>query len=428
MAGASALIEKTDWTPLAGKTVVIWPDNDAVGLKMVERVRPVLEGIGCTVKVVQIPETKPLKWDADDAIKEGEDVNAIIQAAQSFTEATTPDFKFNITFFKDIQTEHHKSWIIRDIFGANELSVVYGAPGCGKSVLIGDAAAHVASGRRWFGKRVKQTGVIYVAAERHNLVKRRFAAWRKFHGVSDPPLVVLDGMFNLASDPLHADEIVKILRFAERTTGHQFGWIIVDTKAQVMGGSDENASKDVAILNNNLARLQATGAHVTVIDHTPQSDPKRMKGNGGLAGAADGSFLVEKKGDLRVMSVGSKSPNDGPDDIEIKFNLKSVLLGSYVNDDGETEDTNAPVVMPASGDDMDFNSAEPAKPKRLGANQQKVMEAVQAASNQGDKLGFTRLQMMTGIEKGALGGVLRKLVAEGLLIEVDGPTRVWVLA
>jgi putative DNA primase/helicase len=31
MQGAHAPIEKTDWSPLAGKTVIIWPDNDAAG-------------------------------------------------------------------------------------------------------------------------------------------------------------------------------------------------------------------------------------------------------------------------------------------------------------------------------------------------------------------------------------------------------------
>jgi hypothetical protein len=30
-AGRHAPIEKTDWSPLAGKTVIIWPDNDAAG-------------------------------------------------------------------------------------------------------------------------------------------------------------------------------------------------------------------------------------------------------------------------------------------------------------------------------------------------------------------------------------------------------------
>ncbi|WP_320109858.1 hypothetical protein [Wolbachia endosymbiont (group A) of Icerya purchasi] len=36
MSGANAPIEKTDWTPLKGKHIIIWPDNDAPGKKYAE--------------------------------------------------------------------------------------------------------------------------------------------------------------------------------------------------------------------------------------------------------------------------------------------------------------------------------------------------------------------------------------------------------
>lgn len=323
-----------------------------------------------------------------------------------------PRFRFNLTFFDDIGEEHHKGWLIRDLFGDNELSVVYGAPGSGKSVLMGDAACHVAAGLAWFGRRTQQCAILYVAAERHKLVKRRMAAWRKHHGILNLPIVVLDGLFDFASNTAHGDEIARIAEHVSEATGHRVGWVIIDTKAQVMGGKDENSSQDVSVLNSNIARIQQTGAHVTVVDHTPQSDPTRPKGNGGLLGAADGSFLVLKEGKARTLTIGSKAPNDGPDDIEIAFSLEGVVLG--INAEGEK--TEAPVVVAAQR--APATTSEPAPAQPLGSLQQKIMTAVVQAARDGQKLGFNRLMAMTGSDNGNVGKALRKLCDRGLIIEV----------
>lgn len=335
----------------------------------------------------------------------------------------TPQFRFNLTYFDDIPEEHHKTWLVRDIFGSNEFSIVYGAPGSGKSVLMGDAAAHVAAGLPWFGRKTEACAVLYVAAERHTLVKRRMAAWRKHHGILNLPLIVLDGLFNFATDTSHGDEILRIAEHVFEKTGVRVGWVIIDTKAQVMGGADENASKDTSILNNNIARIQRIPAHVTIVDHTPQADPTRMKGNGGLAGAADGSFLVQKQGQIRTFDVGSKAPNDGPDTINIVFALQGVLLG--VNADGEK--TEAPVVLEADPTAQQQNEPKPAQHR--GPLQEKIMTAVGQAARDGQTLGFTRLSTMTGAKDGALGIAIRKLCDKGELIEVpnDKGGRFWTL-
>ena len=438
MGGAKADPAKTDWRPLAGRTVIIWPDNDEAGAAFVDRVRPALAGVGCAVRVLPIPPGRPPKWDAADAVAAGEDIAALLATARGGDPRPAeprPDFRFNLTFFNDIPDRHHKAWMVRDLFGVGELSVVYGAPGCGKSVLMGDCAAHVAAGRPWFGRRTRRCGVVYIAAERHALVKRRLAAWRRRHGPSGEdggalPLLILDGLFNLATDPAHAQEILRIGDWMEQRMGVPVGWYIIDTKAQVMGGGDENASRDVSVLTGNIALLQSRGAHVTVIDHTPQADPTRMKGNGGLAGAADGSFLVQRKDTIRTLTVGSKAPNDGPDDLEIAFGLEGIVLG--INPEGE--ETRAPVVIPQSGHSPGGSprppptpSSEPAQP--LGPLQQKIMTVVEQAAREGQKLGFNRLQLMVGGHDGSLGKALRKLCEKGLLIEV--PTgegaRLWTL-
>lgn len=64
MNGAAAA-RKSDWTPLKGRKVVIWPDADAAGLKAAQTVTGILLPMGCQVSMVNV-EGKPDGWDAAD--------------------------------------------------------------------------------------------------------------------------------------------------------------------------------------------------------------------------------------------------------------------------------------------------------------------------------------------------------------------------
>lgn len=331
-------------------------------------------------------------------------------------------FRFKLTAYADIADEHHKTWMISNLFGAGEYSVVYGAPGCGKSVLMGDAAAHVAAGAEWFGRRVKPCAVLYIAAERAGLVKRRLAAWRKRHGILDLPIEIVEGVFDFCTGPLDPHEIVRIMEWMGEKYGLPVGWVIVDTKAQVMGAGDENSSREIGSFNTNVARFQATGAHVTVVDHTPLHDPLRMRGSGALAGAADASFLVKKEGGVRVLTIGSKAPNDGPDELEIVFGLESVVLGV----DAEGEQTKAPVVVAA---EMPADAPPADGVSETATLQNKILRIVTQAYSNGQKAGFTSLKAATGANSGSLSKALRKMTDAGHIIEVpiDGGAKLWTL-
>ena len=67
-------MEKTDWTPLAGKEVLIWPDRDAPGWDYAEHAARACAAAGCASVAILVPPTdKPDKWDASDALAEGFD-------------------------------------------------------------------------------------------------------------------------------------------------------------------------------------------------------------------------------------------------------------------------------------------------------------------------------------------------------------------
>jgi predicted P-loop ATPase len=64
-AGAMAA-DKADWTPLAGRKVLLWPDADEPGRKAMERVAQIIHERATEVKVLDV-SGQPDGWDAADA-------------------------------------------------------------------------------------------------------------------------------------------------------------------------------------------------------------------------------------------------------------------------------------------------------------------------------------------------------------------------
>ena len=65
--GGAAKVERTDWSAIAGWPAVLWPDNDEPGREAMNKLAPVLEALGCTLRHVTVPEDKRAKWDCKDA-------------------------------------------------------------------------------------------------------------------------------------------------------------------------------------------------------------------------------------------------------------------------------------------------------------------------------------------------------------------------
>jgi hypothetical protein len=245
------------------------------------------------------------------------------------------------TLFKDINPAPRKDWLIQGIFGAGEMSCVFGHPGSGKSMLAADAGCHIAAGLPWFGRRVTQGGVIYIAAERAKLVERRLAAFRKHHDIQELPLAVVAGLVDLRAGPEHVRAIKEYAADLERLTGLPTSLVIVDTVSRVLSGGDENSPRDMGALVASLASIQEwTGAHVLAVHHVPQEGNLRMRGHGALLGGMDTTLAIEKSGAIRTATI--IKDNDGAEGASVTFDILSVT----VSVDGETgEPTTAPVVV-----------------------------------------------------------------------------------
>jgi len=79
MHGANAPVEKTDWSPLAGKDVLLWPDRDKPGWDYATAAGyAALRASARSVALLIPPDGAADGWDAADAIQQGFDVAAFL--------------------------------------------------------------------------------------------------------------------------------------------------------------------------------------------------------------------------------------------------------------------------------------------------------------------------------------------------------------
>lgn len=82
MHGANAPVEKTDWSPLAGKSVLVWPDRDKPGWEYATQAAQAILSAGAkSCHVLYPPEEAPEGWDAADAVAEAFDFTAFLTHA-----------------------------------------------------------------------------------------------------------------------------------------------------------------------------------------------------------------------------------------------------------------------------------------------------------------------------------------------------------
>jgi AAA domain len=281
--------------------------------------------------------------------------------------AIEQDRKRLFVMYADLKASASKSWLVRHMLGMGEASTFYGAPGCGKGVIIQDMGLHIAAGLEWHGRPVTRGAVVYIALERKKLVERRAIAFRKKHDLHDLPFAIVGGVYDFRL-PATALQIADICTQVIKLTGEKVVLIIIDTLSRALAGGDENSPKDMGAAVNATAVLQEkTGGHVLWVHHMPH-DGDRMRGHGALLGAMDTTLHVVKAASGRTATV--VKANDSEEGECVSFDLESVVIG--------IDGTTAPVVVPVSMQ----SASKPGEPKLKG-NQQTMFAILHSAGSAG---------------------------------------------
>ena len=101
-------------------------------------------------------------------------------------------------------------YLVKGMLPSGALTVVWGAPKCGKSFWTLDVVAHIACGLPYRGLKVRQGPVVYIAAEGAEGFEARARAWstRYLRDADDPPLHVLSRRIDLVHE--HQSFIAEI--------------------------------------------------------------------------------------------------------------------------------------------------------------------------------------------------------------------------
>ena len=312
MGGAATAIDKTDWSPLAGKTVAVWPDHDDAGMKYANAVIPKLQSIGAMVRCVTVPDGRPKKWDAADAVVDGFDVTALLKASARIENsdgvvAEKSNGRFDISLWRAAERfvgqPQPRRWLVEGVFPMAQAALVAAGGGVGKSfLLLALSRAVSASDRVWaneselFGGALNGHGVaIYVTAEDDAIqVHNRLNAL----GSIPEQLYVLPLPDAGGAVPLFAPDP------ASRAASTTPAWLalerqlkaMVDLKLVVLDplqplcALDLNVPENAQFVCSRLSALAAsTGASVIVSHHfakreasTPEQAREAIRGTGGL--------------------------------------------------------------------------------------------------------------------------------------------------
>ncbi|MDU8921426.1 MULTISPECIES: AAA family ATPase [unclassified Wolbachia] len=179
MLGANAQIEKTDWSPLKGKHVIIWPDNDEPGKQYAEKVVKKLTFLGVlSLTLLEIPENKPKGWDSADGIEEKMNIPEFIENNSK---------KIIVKQFLNIQEWSverfigpvpEQKFLVEGLFPLGVTSILAAMGDTGKGMLLLDLALKVASRKDQpcgFGPLVTEHGsvVIFSAEDDMSEIHRR---------------------------------------------------------------------------------------------------------------------------------------------------------------------------------------------------------------------------------------------------------------
>jgi hypothetical protein len=271
-----------------------------------------------------------------------------------------------------------KAYLVKGLLHLDSEAWLIGAPGSRKSFVALDMAGHIAAGREWQGRKVRQASVVIIAAEGAGGMGDRVRAWELEHGQMPDCVHILPRPVQSAD----SGAWMTLVRACERL---QPGLVIADTQARITVGLEENSATDMGIFINALSALRmATGACVMAVHHTGRSGGD-ARGSSALDGAQDTELKVVALGQPLRGELRTEKQKDLMEGEPIPLLFKLHTVG--VDDDGD------PVTSLALAGQDAWRNAETApveqEPWEIG-HAQVIVELFKVLRDQGSHAGLTK--------------------------------------
>lgn len=179
-------------------------------------------------------------------------------------------------------------YVIDGLVEHGGLSCVIGSPGIGKSTVALDMACHIATGKRWQGRKTLKTRVLYLPGEGLAGAVQRLRAWEAEHEID-----LSDGLL-LGNGIILVNAVNEAWgEVAAYISRQGVGMVIFDTFARMSAGLEENSATDVGRAVRRFDRIkELTSSGVIVVHHTGKHTPDVARGSSALNGALDSELLI----------------------------------------------------------------------------------------------------------------------------------------
>lgn len=298
--GGSGKAGDMDYSPLRGRDVIYWPDNDGPGFKAALSLAGKIRGIAASVKIVRPPADAIETWDAADAIeKDGWGFDKIRDWI-SVNRLDPDEFEklagragdmprqgeraplraYNIAEFIEMEIEPRKA-ILNPIIWEKGHAMLYAARGTGKTFVALSIAWTVASGGklfdRWEAPEPRRVLLVDGEMPAISLQERLIAIGR----ASETDITRLENLVILSADKqdygipnLATDEGQKAIE----PLVDQADLIILDNLSTLYSYGKSNDAESWLPMQQWLLKLRRKSKTVLIIHHANKSGDQRGTG------------------------------------------------------------------------------------------------------------------------------------------------------
>jgi hypothetical protein len=237
-------------------------------------------------------------------------------------------------------------YVVKDWIDEDQVGMLFGPPGSGKTFNALALAMRVATGERWYGQRVRGGAVLYLGYEGGAGLKFRLMGLRDAHPEVDWERIALryQCMDRPVVGPLGKDgqaRVAAMLAQLKEQTRQPLRLLIIDPLRDALGGSDSDPELTAPFIAY-LRHLRTTyGCAVCVVHHPGHGDTHRARGDSAIDGAMD--FVIHV--DPVTSSMNATKQRDAQTG-RVFYHLERVSLG--IDADGDERATC--VAVPLVGD------------------------------------------------------------------------------
>ena len=289
--GENAHPPTVDLHLLAGQRLVVIYDNDESGRAGSAKTAAAVSPYARRVSVADLSEFVEEKGDVSDLLRSGQKLRPVVDAAEPWVKETGERQEVDWTEFWANDPEPIR-YLVDPLFAAGEVTRVFAPAKVGKSLLVLEAMAALATGSEIFGKTLSPAHVVYVDQEntpddwRDRLESMGYGA--------DDDLSRLHWYSLQSWPPLDTAEGGEALLSTVRQQRAEV--IVIDTQSKVLEGPEDKSDTAAAFYRHTLLPMKRMGCAVVIIDHAG-NDESKPRGTTGKRDDVDVVWKMSRTGD-----------------------------------------------------------------------------------------------------------------------------------